>query len=65
MLCEGCYRISIVFVSVWAGENDSNMLRVDAFFSEKGQKNLHFQKYLDTCGRFLRAASFCISFHGQ
>ena len=35
------------------------------FFSEKGGKNLRFQKYLDTCGRGLRVASLCISFHGQ
>ena len=53
-------------VSVWAGEKDSNKLRADAFFfSEKGGKNLRFQKYLDTCGRGLRVASLCISFHGQ
>ena len=35
------------------------------FFSEKGGKNLRFQKYLDTCGRGLGVASLCISFHGQ
>ena len=35
------------------------------FFSEKGRKNLRFQKYLDTRERGLRVASLCISFHGQ
>ena len=43
---------------VWTGENDSNTPRVDAFiylfiFLEKGEKNLRFQIYLDTCGRGL------------
>ena len=52
-------------VCVWAGEKDSNTLRVDAFFSEKGRKNLRFRKYLDTRERVLRVASLCISFHGQ
>ena len=51
-------------VCVWAGEKDSNTLRVDAFFSEKGRKNLRVQKYLDTRERGLRVASLCISFHG-
>ena len=35
------------------------------FFSEKGRKNLRFQKYLDTRERGLRVASLCIGFHGQ
>ena len=40
-------------------------VRVDAFFSEKGGKNLRFQKYLDKCRRGLRVTSLCIRFHGQ
>ena len=54
-------------VSVWAGEEDSNNISYVwmLFFSEKGGKNLRFQKYLDTCGRGLRVASLCISFHRQ
>ena len=36
MLCEGCYRISIVLV-FWCGRaKDSNTLRVDAYFLKKG-----------------------------
>ena len=34
-------------------ENDSSTLRVDAYFSENGEKNLRFQKYPDTCGQGL------------
>ena len=40
MLSKGCYRISIVFV--WTGENDSNTLRVDAYFFENGEKKFRF-----------------------
>ena len=29
-------------VFVWTGENDSNTLRVDAYFFENGEKNLRF-----------------------
>ena len=29
-------------VFVWTGENDSNTLRVDAYFFEKEKKNLRF-----------------------
>ena len=36
---------------VWRGENDSNTLRVDAYFFEKGEKNLSFQEYPGTCER--------------
>ena len=41
MPCEGCYRISIVFV--WMGENDSNALPVDAYFFTNEGKNLRFK----------------------
>ena len=37
---------------MWTGENDSNTLRVDAYFLGGG-KNLSFQKYPDTCGQGL------------
>ena len=52
-------RDAIVFrrfsVFVWTGENDSNTLRVDAYFFENGgKKTLRFQKYPDTCGQGLR-----------
>ena len=52
-------------VSVLAGEKDSIRYVWMLFSSEKGGKNLQFQKSLDTCGRGLRVASLCISFHGQ
>ena len=45
MLNKGCYRILIILVFVYKGENDSNTLRVDVYFSE----NLPFRKYPDTC----------------
>ena len=38
-------------VFVWTGENDSNKLRVDAFFFQNGGKNLCFEKYPDTSTR--------------
>ena len=52
-------RDAIVFrrfsVFVWTGENDSNTLRVDAYFFENGgKKTLRFKKYPDTCGQGLR-----------
>ena len=66
MLCEGCYRISIVYRFRMVGRKRFEYgTRGCFFFSEKGGKNLRFQKYLDTCGRGLRVASLCISFHGQ
>ena len=46
MLCEGCYRILIVFPSF---ENDSNALRVDAYFFANGGEKSPFQNYPDTC----------------
>ena len=33
-----CFRCLSVFV--WTGENDSNTLRVDAYFFEKGGRSL-------------------------
>ena len=39
---------------VWAGENDAKTVRVDATFSEKGEKKLRFQTNTDTCGQGLR-----------
>ena len=52
-------RDAIVFplfsVFAWTAENDSNTLRVDAyFFFENGGENLRFQKYPDTFGRGLK-----------
>ena len=42
-------------VSVWTGANDSNTLRVNAyFFSKKEKKIFVFKKFPDTCGRDLR-----------
>ena len=42
MLCEGCYRTSIV---LWTGENDSSTLLVDAYFFANGRgKNFRFQR---------------------
>ena len=59
-------RDAIVFplfsVFVWTGENDSNRLRVDAYFFENGEKNLRFQTKTDTCGR---EVSLIQSFHVQ
>ena len=37
---------------MWTGENDSNTLRVHAYFLGGG-KNFSFQKYPDTCGQGL------------
>jgi len=48
MLCEGCYRISIVFV--WMGENDSNTLRVDAYFFANGGTKSPFSKRIGVEG---------------
>ena len=54
-------RDAIVFplisVFIWAGENDSNTLGVDAYIFSKteGKRSLIcFQKYPDMCGRGLR-----------
>ena len=59
-------RDAIVFplfsVFVWTGENDSNRLRVEAYFFENGGKNLRFQTKTDTCERGL---SLIQSFHVQ
>ena len=51
MLCEGCYRILIVFPSF---ENNSNALRVDAYFFANGGEKSLFQNYPDTCWRGLK-----------
>ena len=40
MLCEWCFRFHIA----WAGENDSNTLRVDAYFFRNGGQNSPFSK---------------------
>ena len=42
-------------VFMWTGANDSNTLRVDAYFLKKktGEKNLRSQNYPDTCERGL------------
>ena len=37
----------------WTGENDSNTLRVDAYFFWKREQKSLFQKYLDTGGQGL------------
>ena len=42
MLCEECYRISIVlaFDLMWTDEKDSNMLRLDAYlFANRGKRS--------------------------
>ena len=51
----GCYRYFHRFsVFMWTGENDSNTLRLDAyFFWTKEGKKIRFKKYLDTHGRCL------------
>ena len=43
MLRKGCSRISIVsaFSVVWTGENDLNMLRVDAYFLKREDILMH------------------------
>ena len=52
MLCKRDYRISIVLaLSCGLAKNDSNTLRVDAYFFENGEQSLCFQKYTDTCGQ--------------
>ena len=51
--CKESYRISIVLTFVvWASENISVTLRVNAYFS-KIEKNLRFQGKPETCKRGL------------
>ena len=56
MLNKVRYRISIFFsVFVWTGGNDSNTLRLDAYFLENGEKiSVLSQKYPKSCGRGLK-----------
>ena len=58
-------RTSIVYRLRMGGRKRFEYATCGCFFSEKGRKNLRFQKYLDTRERVLRVASLCISFHGQ
>ena len=64
MLRKGCYVLLRVFV--WTGRNDSNTLRVDAYFFLKTEKvNLRFQKYLDMWGwapNFMTLIHFVFAF---
>ena len=47
---------------MWTGENDSNTIRVDAyFFLENREKNPHFRKYPDTCGQGVGVKVSCIT----
>ena len=51
MLCEGCYRISIV---LWTDENDSNTLLVDTYFFANGREKISVLN-----GRGLKLLLFC------
>ena len=51
ILCEGCYRTSIV---LWTGENDSSALLVDAYFFANGREKISVFN-----GRGLKLLLFC------